>query len=106
MWDYATEYEIAPRVRPELDGPRAGKLRARDRLAGQVFGRGVVAIELPIGPEKNFRGVIDLIAMKALMYTPDGDGKAKIGEIPADMAEEAKTADEALVDLSPRMTTS
>ena len=37
--------------------------------------------------------------MKALLYTPDGDGKAKIEEIPADMAEEAKTAHEALVEM-------
>ena len=37
--------------------------------------------------------------MKALMYTPDGDGKAKIEEIPADLAEEAEEAHEALVEL-------
>ena len=37
--------------------------------------------------------------MKALIYTPDGDGKAKIEEIPAELAEEAKTAHEALVEL-------
>ena len=37
--------------------------------------------------------------MKALLYTPDGDGKAKIEEIPADLADEAKAAHEALVEL-------
>ena len=56
----------------------------------QVFGRGVVPIQLPIGWEKGFRGVVDLITMKALIYTPDGNGIAKIEEIPQAMAEEAK----------------
>ena len=37
--------------------------------------------------------------MKALLYTPQGDGKAKIEEIPADLAEEAKAAHEKLVEM-------
>jgi elongation factor G len=99
VWDYATEY----------DQPRAFVLNWMDRelasfergLASlqQGFGRGVVPLELPIGAEKSFRGVVDLVTMKALCYTPDGDGKARIEEIPADLAEEAKTAHEALVEL-------
>ena len=99
VWDYATEY----------DQPRAFILNWMDRdlasfersLASleQVFGRGVVPIQLPIGAEKNFRGVIDLVSMKALIYAPDGDGKAKIEEIPADLAEAAKAAHEKLVEM-------
>jgi elongation factor G len=99
VWDYAAEY----------DQPRAFLLNWMDRdlasferaLASlqQVFGRGVVPIQLPIGAEKGFQGVVDLVAMKALTYAPDGDGKAKISEIPADLAEDAKNAHEALVEL-------
>ncbi|MGH9692459.1 MAG: elongation factor G [Candidatus Acidiferrales bacterium] len=99
VWDYATEY----------DQPRAFVLNWMDRelasfersLASlqDVFGRGVAPIELPIGDGKNFRGVVDLVAMKALLYMPDGDGKAKMEDIPADLAEEAKTAHEALVEM-------
>src|SRR6202795_3431584 len=99
VWDYATEY----------DQPRAFVINWMDRelasferaLGGlqQVFGRGVIPIQLPIGSEKSFRGVIDLVTMKALVYTPGGDGKAKIEEIPPDMADEAKAAHEALVEL-------
>jgi elongation factor G len=54
---------------------------------------------LPIGAERGFRGVVDLVTMKALIYTPDGDGKAKIEEIPAALAEEAKAAHERLVEM-------
>src|SRR6202040_1519452 len=99
VWDYATEY----------DQPRAFVLNWMDRelasfergLASlrQGFGRGVVPIELPIGAEKSFRGVIDLIAMKALMYTPDGNGIAKVEEIPQAMADEAKLGHETLVEM-------
>ncbi len=99
VWDYATEYDI-PRVfvLNWMDRELASFERSMQSLE-QVFGRGAVAVQLPIGQEKNFTGVIDLIAMQALIYTPDGDGKAKISEIPADMAEEAKAAHEALVEM-------
>src|SRR5271154_340995 len=75
VWDYAAEY----------DQPRAFLLNGMDRDRSsferslgslqQVFGRNVTPIELPIlvgsGAEKDFRGVVDLIAMKALVYAPD-----------------------------------
>jgi elongation factor G len=99
VWDYAAEY----------DQPRAFVVNWMDReLANfegslksiqEVFGRGAVAVQLPIGAEKTFRGIVDLIGMKAHTYTPDGDGKAKIEDIPADMADAAKEAHEALVEM-------
>jgi elongation factor G len=99
VWDYATEYDL-PRafVINWMDRELASFDRALASIT-QVFGRGVVAVHLPIGEEKNFRGVIDLISMKAHVYQPDGDGKAKIEEIPAEMAEAAKAAHEALVEM-------
>ena len=99
VWDYATEYE-QPRafVINWMDRELASFDKALKSLE-EVFGRGVVPIQLPIGAEKGFRGVIDLVSMKALTYTPDGDGKAKIENIPADLAEDAKAAHEALVEM-------
>ncbi len=99
VWDFATEYDI-PRafVLNWMDRELASFERSMKSLQ-DVFGRGVVPIQLPIGQEKSFKGVIDLITMQALTYTPDGDGKARIGEIPAEMAEEAKAAHEALVEM-------
>src|ERR1700692_667494 len=77
VWDYTTEY----------DQPRAVVVNWMDReLASfdralksvqEAFGRGVVPLQLPIGAEKQFRGVVDLLSMKALLYAPDGDGRAK-----------------------------
>jgi elongation factor G len=99
VWDYATEYD-QPRafVINWMDRELASFERTLDSLQ-KVFGRGVVPIQLPIGQEKSFKGVVDLISMKALTYSPDGNGKAKIEEIPADLAEEAKAAHEALVEM-------
>ena len=99
VWDYAAEYD-QPRafVLNWMDRDLASFERALESLQ-QVFGRGVVPIQLPIGSDKSFRGVVDLIAMKALTYMPDGDGKAKVGEIPEELAEDAKKAHEALVEL-------
>jgi elongation factor G len=99
VWDFATEYDI-PRafVLNWMDRELASFERSMKSLQ-DVFGRGVVAIQLPIGQEKSFKGVVDLITMQALTYTPDGDGKGKVGEIPAEMAEEAKAAHEALVEM-------
>ncbi len=99
VWDYATEYDL-PRafVLNWMDRELASFERALASVEA-AFGRGVVPIQLPIGAEKGFRGVVDLVTMKALLYTPGGDGKAKIGEIPADMAEQAQAAHEKLVEM-------
>jgi elongation factor G len=99
VWDYATEYD-QPRafVLNWMDRELASFERALDSLR-HVFGRGAVPVQLPIGEEKSFRGVMDIVSMKALLYAPDGDGKAKIEEIPAELAEQAKAAHEALVEM-------
>ncbi|MCQ2382595.1 MAG: elongation factor G, partial [Clostridia bacterium] len=57
----------------------------RDRLHANP-----VPIQLPIGAEKDFRGIIDLVTMKATIYTNDLGTDMKVEEIPADMLEEAK----------------
>src|SRR6202167_3135600 len=77
VWDYATGYD-QPRafVLNWMDRELASFERALSSLE-QAFGRGVVPVQLPIGAERGFRGVVDLVTMKALMFTPDADGKAK-----------------------------
>src|SRR5216684_905635 len=73
VWDYCTEYDI-PRafVLTWMDRELSSFERSMESLES-VFGRNVVALQLPIGTEKGFRGVIDLVAMKANMYKPEGD---------------------------------
>src|SRR6202158_3022982 len=81
VWDYATVYDL-PRafVINWMDRDLANFERALHSVE-QVFGRGVVAAQLPIGQERSFRGVVDLVTMKAHVYKPAGDGKPQIAEI-------------------------
>jgi elongation factor G len=65
----------------------------------ETFGRAAVPIQIPIGAERDFKGVVDLIRMKSYTYALDGDGKGKEGEIPADLADAAQKAHEALVEM-------
>ncbi|MBI4907919.1 MAG: elongation factor G [Acidobacteria bacterium] len=98
-WGYANEFDMARAiVINKLDRERSSFERALESVQG-AFGRAAIPVHLPIGSEKNFTGVIDLVRMKAYSYTLDGDGKGKEIDIPADMAEEAKTAHEALVEI-------
>jgi elongation factor G len=99
MWNTAEEFQL-PRaiVINKLDRDRSSFERTMESIHAR-FGRNAVPIQLPLGSEKDFRGVIDLVRMKAWVYTIDGDGKGKEGEIPAEYAEEAKRAHEELVEV-------
>ncbi|HWZ96779.1 MAG TPA: elongation factor G [Candidatus Dormibacteraeota bacterium] len=99
VWDFCTEYDI-PRafVLTWMDRELASFERSMESLE-QTFGRNVVPLQLPIGSERGFRGMIDLVGMKAHMYTPGGDGKPKIEPIPQALEEDAKQAHEKLVEM-------
>jgi len=98
IWKWANEFEI-PRIAfvNKLDRERANYLRAIDDMEKALGARGV-AIQMPIGIEASFEGVIDLITMKAWFYSKDGSGKYTEGAIPADCADEAKRLREQMVE--------
>src|SRR6266436_10237760 len=99
VWDYCAEYDI-PRafVLTWMDRELSSFERSLESLV-QVFGRTVIPLQMPIGAEKGFRGVIDLVSMRAHMYTPDGNGKATIENIPDALKDEAEEAHERLVEM-------
>jgi elongation factor G len=82
----------------KLDRERASFDRALESIYN-AFGRAAVPVHLPIGSERDFRGVIDLVRMRAWLYNPDGDGKGTETDIPANLAEAATAAHEALVEM-------
>ena len=57
-----------------------------------------VAIQLPIGAEDDFKGLIDLLEMKAYIYTNDLGTDIKVEDIPADMVEKAEEYRSILID--------
>ncbi len=99
VWEAAADLDV-PRVvvLNRLDRERASMDRSLESLRA-VFGRAVVPVQLPIGEEKAFRGVIDLVAMKAWTFAGDGSGKPTEGAIPADLESPAQAAREALIEM-------
>jgi elongation factor G len=99
VWEAAAELELPRLVMlNRLDRERASIDRSLESLRA-VFGRAVVPVQLPIGEEKSFRGVIDLVAMKAWTYAVDGSGKPSESAIPADLEAPAQAAREALIEM-------
>ncbi len=99
VWSFAEEFKL-PRaiVINKLDRERSSFDRSLESVQ-QFFGRTAVPIHLPLGAERDFNGVVDLVRMKAYTYSADGDGKGKEGEIPDRLAEAAQKAHETLVEL-------
>jgi elongation factor G len=99
VWSFAVEFNLPRAVLiNKLDRERSSFERALESVQSN-FGRAAVPIHLPIGAEKDFKGIVDLIRMKAYTYTWDGNGKGAESEIPAAMADAAQKAHETLVEM-------
>src|SRR5258708_17935608 len=99
VWGYAGDYEI-PRliVVNRMDRDRASFLRTLESLQ-RAFGRAVVPLAIPLGEEKGFVGVADLVANKADVYHDDQSGKFEAVDLPPEIKEAAATARETLVGM-------
>ena len=98
VWAAANELNVPCLVvLNRLDRERASLTRSLESLH-EVLGRTVVPIHLPIGEEKDFRGVVDLVAMQAITFSEDGRTPS-VGDVPADLADQAGAAREALIEL-------
>ncbi len=99
VWQFTEDFKL-PRavIINKLDRERADFDRALLSVQ-ENFGRAAVPIQIPIGSEREFSGIVDLIRMKAYTYTPDGDGKGKEADIPASLADAAQKAHEALIEM-------
>jgi elongation factor G len=103
VWKFAEEANV-PRfvIVNQMDHPKAGGTSGLSALIDDLherWGRLCVPVQLPISGPDGFHGVVDLVTMEAFYYTPGGDGRGKIGEVPASLTGAAKAAHEALVEL-------
>ncbi|MDA8040655.1 MAG: elongation factor G [Actinomycetota bacterium] len=99
VWRQANKYHV-PRIcfvnkmdRVGADFDRTVQM-IKDRLEAQP-----AVVQLPIGVEAGFRGVIDLIGLKALVWEEGMGEKWSVEEIPAELVEVAETARHQLVDV-------
>ncbi|MGA3049518.1 MAG: elongation factor G [Terracidiphilus sp.] len=103
VWKFAEEANV-PRVVVvnQMDHPKAGGGSGLSALIDDIherWGRNCVPVQLPISDAQGFHGVVDLVTMEAFSYTPGGDGRGKIVEMPNSLAADAKARHEALVEL-------
>jgi elongation factor G len=99
VWRQADKYNV-PRIAfmNKMDRPGADFAHAvqtiRDRLSANP-----VAVQLPIGAEDKFRGVIDLVGMKGMVYSNDDRGaEPEIIEMPTELVAEAEAAREKMIE--------
>ena len=98
VWSAAAEQGL-PRlvVLNRLDRDRASLERSLKSLR-ESCSRSVIPIQLPIGEEKGFKGVVDLVSRKAYVYQADASGRFSESPIPAELVGAVEAAREALIE--------
>ena len=99
VWRQADRYRV-PRIAfiNKMDRVGADFTKAVEMIRERL-GANAVPIQIPIGAEDSFRGIVDLVGMQAMMYDVDGLGaEFSIQAIPAQIGEEARQARERLIE--------
>lgn len=98
VWAYSDELQL-PRliVVNRMDRDTASFDRSLESIQ-QRLGRQCVPIQVPIGQEKGFKGVVDLVQMKAFISAGDGSAKFSEADIPGDVSGRAQEFREKLVE--------
>jgi elongation factor G len=98
VWRQADRYGV-PRIAyvNKMDRIGANYSAAVQTMVDRL-GANAIPIQLPIGEEADFRGIVDLIGMKAIIYTDDLGTEFEITDIPDDIAAEAEAARETLIE--------
>lgn len=96
-WEFASDFNL-PIILfiNKMERERADFQRAFQDIQASFESPKAIITQLPIGSEAEFKGIVDLITMKA--YTYDGSGKISTSEIPADMLDSSSAAREALIE--------
>lgn len=99
VWSFAEEFKLARAlVLNKLDRERAGFGRSLESLQ-ETFGRTVIPVQIPIGQEREFKGIVDLILNRAFIYETDGSGRFRTVDIPDEHRDESATRREQLIEL-------
>ncbi|MFH1481185.1 MAG: elongation factor G [Pseudomonadota bacterium] len=87
VWNFADEQGL-PRIIfiNKMDRERSDFFKGVEEI-GRIFETKATPIFLPVGAEDKFQGLVDLIRMKAILYTKDGSGKFEETTVPDDMQE-------------------
>ena len=98
VWRQADEYKVPRMVYVnKMDTMGADFFRCVQMLHDRLHANGV-PIQLPIGQEDTFKGIVDLIDMKADVYYDDMGNDVRVEEIPEDMKEQAQEYHDKLIE--------
>ena len=99
VWRQADKYGV-PRICfvNKMDRTGANFWACVDQVRERLGARPAV-LQMPIGLEQSFRGVADILRMRAIMYTDDKGETPVVSELPADMVADVTTARQQLVEL-------
>jgi elongation factor G len=99
VWEIVEQFGL-PRllVVNKMDRENAHFGRAVESIH-EFFGRQAVAVQLPIGEEKDFAGVVDIVERKAYVFEKDESGKMSESEIPAGLADEVEKRYKELMEM-------
>lgn len=97
VWSYADDFKM-PRLIfiNKLDRENADFAKTVEQLE-QHFGQGVIPLQLPIGKEADFKGVVDLLAEKALYFSDEGKKVAE-AQMPAELNDQVASLREKIVE--------
>ena len=99
VWEYAQEFEVSVLIYiSKMDTERADFQKAVDDIKKGLSSIPCVPVQLPLGTEAEFRGVVDLIQMKAYLFKDDFSGKFELVEIPQELADEAAKRREEMIE--------
>jgi len=99
VWEMVEELGL-PRVFiiNKMDRENANFARALDSIR-EFFGRQAIPVQLPIGEEKNFAGIVDIVERKAYLFEKDESGKMSEAQIPAGLADEVERRSKELMEM-------
>ena len=97
VWEYADEFNL-PRIIyiNRMDRERADFFKTMDSIK-EKLGKKATTLFLPLGKEDNFKGIVDLLSMKAYIFD-DPKGGYKTIDIPGDMTDQTKSYRETMVE--------
>jgi len=96
VWHYADQNELPRLIFINKMDKENASFESTVEMAKEIFGDKLTPIQLPIGKEASFEGIVDLINMKATTYS---DGKPAEGDIPAELQDQANEYREKLIDI-------
>jgi elongation factor G len=99
VWEYCEEFGL-PRliIINKMDRDNASFERSMTSIH-EVFGRSAIPIQIPIGAERSFSGVVSIVTNKAYSYERDGSGKFKEIEVPAEFKDHLKESRDKLIEM-------